>query len=183
MNKLFLILSASGLLFLTSCNSNSASIDQQYCTTTQLLLEQSDYPSETIFDEINSPIAEEPLESASRSVYYRENWIGEIVIRYPSIDRAHEVFAKRQESIFNPKEVDGLWETPSELRLENISADQYEIACGNVRNFGDRCIMIGQYKEYIVLFNVDVSNNDMTHEMIRDLALKIDSRVSACVDQ
>jgi hypothetical protein len=155
----------------------------QNCRIDQLLLDQSNYPSDTIFDDINSPIAEEPRESASRSVYYHENWIGEIVIRYPSIERANEIFRRRTKSVFHPAEVYGLWETPPEISLSDLSADQYEIACGDVKNFGKRCIMIGQYEEYFVMFNMDISNDDVSRELFRDLVLKIDDRMSACVSQ
>jgi hypothetical protein len=185
MKRIYLVIISFGLLLFTAgCSNNDrTNTNNQYCAIGYLLLDQSEYPSDTIFDRIISPIAEQPRESASRSVYYQGNWIGEIVIQYPSIERAKDVFDQRKKSIFHPDEVYGLWETPSELIFDNFSANQYETACGNVKNFGKRCIMLSRYEDYIVIFNMDFSNDGVTHEMFYRLVLKIDDRMSACVSQ
>jgi hypothetical protein len=107
----------------------------------------------------------------------------EMVIRYSSVTRANEVFDERKMSIFHPTEVYGEWEMPPTLNLDDLSADHYEIACGNVVSFGNRCYMIGQYNEYYVFFRADIFNHGITHELFRDLVLKIDERMSACVLQ
>jgi hypothetical protein len=159
------------------------SSSNENCRIDQLLLKQSDYPSGTILDRINSPIAEEPRESAGKSAYYRESWIGEMVVIYPSVVRAREIFESRQASIFDSSEVYGAWETPSSLNLDNLSADQYRISCGNVKSFGNRCFMIGRYEEYFVLFRADISSNGITYEIFRDLILKINEQIDSCSSQ
>lgn len=184
MKKNILLLLTIGLIMiLTGCSLIQSSEDEQNCSIEQFLLEQSDYPAGTIFDIIRSPIDEKPRESASRSSYYRESWIRESVIKYRSIDKAYEIFVGHQDSIFSPSEVYDVWEMPLKLNQDWILADQYEIGCGNVRNFGNRCIMLAQYKKYIIFFSVDISENGVTQELFSDLVLKIDDRMSACISQ
>lgn len=156
---------------------------KQSCSIGQLLLDQSAYPPDTIFDNIMSPVDESPKESASRSSYYHESWIRELIIQYRSIPKAYEIFVDRQSHTFNPNRVYYGWEAPSILEADDISANQYEIGCGNVKNFGNRCILLAQYEEYVILFSVDISSNGVTRELFRDLVLKIDDRMSACVSQ
>ena len=184
MTKRFRLYLALGfLIILAGCAGQKDLMPERDCPIEQLLLDQSDYPSDTVFDAINSPIAEEPRESASQSAYYKQGWLGEIVIRYSSTDRANKAFIKHKESVFHPNEVYGSWDTPPILSLDNLSTDRHEIACGNVRNFGKRCIMVGQYREYFVLFSADVSDLAVTHELVRDLILKIDKKMSPCLDR
>jgi hypothetical protein len=182
MNKSLFLVGTFGflLLLLTSCSSKDLAVD---CPVDQLLLDHSSYPPDTIFDAIDSPIAEKPKESAGQSTYYHDSWMDEMVIRYSSVNRANEVFDERKRSIFHPNEVYGEWEVPPILNLDDLSADHYEIACGNVVSFGDRCYMIGQYNEYYVFFRADIFNDGITHELFRDLVLKIDGRMSACISQ
>lgn len=181
--EIFLYLVFGSLFIITSCASQGNLIPKRDCPIEQLLLDQSDYPLDTIFDAVSSPIAEKPQESASQSAYYHHSQFGEIVIRYSSTDRANEVFMKHKESIFHPSEVYGSWNIPPILSLNNLSTDVHEIACGNVRNFGKRCVMVGQYHEYFVLFSADLSSPEITHELVRGLVLKIDEKMSSCLDR
>ncbi|MCK6584577.1 MAG: hypothetical protein L6Q49_15895 [Anaerolineales bacterium] len=184
MKKYFVLCLIFGFsLFLASCAEQEDMRPKRDCPIKQLLLDQSDYPPDSIFDAIQSPIADKPLESAGQSAYYQDSWTDQSVVRYFSNDNAIAEYDKVQKIVFDPDEVVGLWETPSILTLDNLSADRHEIACGNVVSFGKRCYMIGQYEEYYVFFRADISNNGVTHELFRDLVLKIDDRMSACVSQ
>ena len=89
----------------------------------------------------------------------------------------------RQSHTFNPNKVYYGWEAPSSLEADDISANQYEIGCGNVKNFGNRCILLAQYEEYVILLSVDISSNGVTPELFRDLVLKIDDRMTSCLNQ
>lgn len=130
-----------------------------------------------------SPVDESPKESASRSSYYRESWIVESVTKYRSISKAYEIFVDRQSYIFDPNRVYYGWEAPSSLGVDDISANQYESGCGNVKNFGNRCVLLAQYEEYIFVFNVYISSKGVTQELFRDLVLKIDDRMASCLSQ
>ena len=171
------------LLVLTGCAGKEDLRPKRDCPIKQLLLDQSDYPSSSIFDTIDSPIADKPLESAGQSAYYQDSWTDQTVVRYFSSDNAIAEYDKVQKIVFDSDEIIGLWETPSGLDLSNLSADRHEIACGNVVSFGKRCYMIAQYEEYYVFFRADISNNGVTRELFRDLVLKIDDEVSSCVNR
>lgn len=169
------------LLVLVGCASIENISVERDCPIKELLLDQTDYPPDSIFDTIDSPIADKPLESAGQSAYYKDSWTDQTVVRYSSIDNAIAEYDKVQKIVFDPDEVSGTWETPPILALDNFSADRHEIACGNVVSFGNRCFMIGQYEEYYVFFRADISGKGVTHELFRDLVLRIDEEMSACL--
>jgi hypothetical protein len=171
------------LLILIGCTSQKDLRPKRDCPIKQLLLDQSDYPSDSIFDTIDSPISDKPLESAGQSAYYQDSWTDQTVVRYFSSENAIAEYDKMQEIVFAPDEVIGKWEIPSILTFSNISADQYRIACGNVLSFGDRCYMIGQYDEYYVFFRANISSHGITHDIFRDLVLKIDDEMATCLDR
>ena len=171
------------MLFLAGCANKEDLRPKRTCPIEELLLSQYDYPTDTILNDINSPIADKPLESASRSANYNNNATFQEAVRYFSIDNAIAEYDKVQKRLFDPKEVFGTWETPTTLVLDNLSADRHEIACGNVISFGKRCYMIGQYEEYYVFFTADISSKGVTHEIFRDLVLKIDDRMASCLSQ
>lgn len=185
MKKIYFLLSVSVVLVLTaSCNTDNDATKKGSCSIENLLLEPDDYPSGTIINDINSPIDEKPNESASRTANFNSDAIGQIVIRFSSTDRTSEEYQLHQKSIFENDEVIGSWDTPSVfLEMPDLSANSQEIACGNVRSFGNRCFMIGQYEEYFVLFSADISDAGVTHELFRDLVLKIDKKMSSCLDR
>ena len=182
MKKLFFLAVGIGILF-TSCNPANNDTDKAYCPVEQLLLDQSDYPSGTILNVINSPIDEKPKESASRTANYNANGAGQIVIRYATTDKTLLEYNEWKKSVFAPSEVYGSWEMPSTFSGINLNADRYQIACGNVISFGNRCFMIGQYEEYYVFFRADISGTGITHGLFRDLVLKIDNEMSSCLDR
>jgi hypothetical protein len=153
------------------------------CPIEELLLDQSDYPPDTILNDSRSPIAEMPLESAGGSANYRSTAISQLVARFFSVNNANTEYEKTQKRLFDPDEVYGSWEIPPILDMNNLSANRYEIACGNVVSFGNRCFMIGQYEEYYVFFRADISSKGVTHELFRDLILRIDEEMSSCLER
>lgn len=166
--------------FLISCVEDKR--PKRDCPIEELLLSQSDYPPETIFNNINSPVAEMPLESASISTNYNSNATFQEVARHFATKNAISEFEKVEKIVFNSNKVVGSWEIPSKLELIDLSADIYKIACGNVVSFGNRCYMVGQYEEYYVFFRADISSQGIDHELFRDLVLKIDEEMSSCID-
>lgn len=182
MKKLNILLYIAGsLFFLTSCNAQSVAIDTQNCPVDQLLLDQSDFPSGTILNIIHSPIDEKPKESASRSANYQDDPLGQIVIRYATTDKTLVEYNEWNKSVFSSSEVYGSWEIPATFSEISLKADHYQIACGNVISFGNRCLMVSQYQEYLVFFSADISNRGVTHELFRDLVLRIDEKMSSCL--
>ncbi len=182
-NRHYLYLIFGFFLVLTGCSGKEDLRPKRDCPIEQLLLDQSAYPSGTILNEIISPVADKPLESADQSADYQDSGLFQIVIRYFSTENATAEYDDRKKSIFAPDEVVGVWETPPILDLNNLSADRHQIACGNVISFGRRCYLISQYEEYYVFFRADISKNGITHELFRDLARKIDDEIDSCVNR
>jgi len=182
MKKYFVLCFLFGfLLLLTGCAIQEDLRPERDCVIEELLLDQSDYPQNTILNNVISPIAEKPLESAGQSANYNNSATFQETVRYFSNENAVAEYDKVQKIVFDPDEIVGLWETPPILDLGNLSADRHEIACGNVVSFGKRCYMIGQYEEYYVFFRADISSKGVTHEIFRDLVLRIDDEMSACL--
>jgi hypothetical protein len=171
------------LLILTGCASQEDLRPERDCPIEQLLLEQADYPPETVLNDSRSPIAEMPVESAGGSANYHGTATSQFVARFFSVDNAIAEYEKTQERLFSPDEVVGGWETPPLLEVDNLSANRHAIACGNVVSFGNRCFVVGQYEEYYVFFRADISGGGITHELFRDLVLKIDEEMSSCLDR
>lgn len=153
---------------------------EQSCSLEKLFLSETDYPLSTTFDAINSPIDEKPKESASRASYYYESSMRESVIKYRTIDKAYEIFNYYNSSFFDPNEVYSVWNSPL-LKTDLLLASHNNNGCGNVKSFGDRCIFLGQYEEYIIIFDADISQNGITEEIFRDLVLRIDKKTASCV--
>jgi hypothetical protein len=179
----FLYLILGFVLLLTGCTSRDNLKSVRDCPIEQLLLDQSDYPPNTILNEVISPVADKPIESADQSAGYLESGLFQVVIRYSSSEKAAAEYDAREKSVFAPEEVIGSWEIPPVLNLNNLSADRYEIACGNVVSFGKRCYMIGQYEKHYVFFRADIVDNGVTHEVFRDLVLKINDRMASCLNK
>jgi hypothetical protein len=71
------------LLFLSGCIGQEDMRPKRDCPIEELLLDQSDYPPDTILNDSRSPIAEMPLESAGGSANYRSTAI-ELEMECPS---------------------------------------------------------------------------------------------------
>jgi hypothetical protein len=186
MKKNFLTRSMLGLLlFLVSCSVANTDVEKDNnCQVEKLMLSETDYPAGSTFDPSHSPIADEPKESISGSANYHESWAGQIAIKYYSTGRAKEIFNKHKKSIFSVDEYQDAWKKPPALTdIKELLFENYEFACGTDEVLGYRCFMIGQYHQYFVMFRVAVSSDGITHEMFRDLVLKIDDRLSSCVGQ
>jgi hypothetical protein len=171
------------LVLIVGCSNQKDLRPKRDCPIENFFLDQTDYPPETILDPVRSPIAEKPLESAEMSAYPNDSWTNQIVVRYSSTNRAAEEYEESFERIFSPREVHGSWKIPPPLALDNLSATQYWISCGNVKSFGKRCIMLAQFEEYYVFFRADVPMKDVTYEMFRDWVLIINAKIASCLNQ
>ncbi len=168
-------------LLLAGCTNKEDTRPKRACLIEELLLSQSDYPPDTIFNDSRVSIAEYPLESAGGSASYNNDATSQLVARHFSAENAIKEYEETEKRVIAPDEVVGLWETPVVLDLNNLSANRHKIACGNVVSFGNRCYMVGQYEEYYVFFRADISAQGINNELFRDLVLKIDEEMSACL--
>ncbi len=67
-------------------------------------------------------------------------------------------------------------ETPEELRLETMFADEYIIGCGISEFGGYRCRYAGRYKEFVLTFNASIDNH-LTYRDLADIIHFIDVQI------
>jgi hypothetical protein len=131
-----------------------------------------------------SPVAEFPEESADVSGSYNENFFFHLAARsyYESV--AIEETTKWMERSFDPSNSrTGSYETPPELFVLNtLPANQIHVACADEKYVGYRCRLIARYEEYFIMFYSDISQNGVTPTIFRDLVLKINDKMLACLD-
>lgn len=150
------------------------------CDIKDMLLNENDLPARTIMNNISSPIAEMPNESAGFSASYVNSPIYHEIGRYLSINGAEGKFLERLDLYFKGNDYRGPWQLPAEISYISPLAQQYHVACGNI---GEKyqCRMIGQYDEYYVFFFAYISDNGITLEIFQDLLMKIDSHMAQCL--
>jgi hypothetical protein len=153
----------------------------QKCKVESMLLKKGDFPQHTLVDDIRSPIAEMPDESAGFTATYGRSLIYYEASRFPGTVSAEKEFAneKRRASVLT--EYSGPWETPPELSHKSSIFKNYYVACGKIINMGYQCRMIGQYDEYYVFFFAYISNEGMTYNIFNNLLQTIDLRAEQCL--
>ena len=149
------------------------------CEAESMLLTEDDFPADTIFNDVRSPIAEMPEVSAGFTASYGESAIYQEVGRFPLVTSAKREFeiAKRNASV--QTKYHGPWETPPELSNTSSIFQDYYVVCGKV-DTKYQCRMIGQYEEYYMFFSTYISDNGLTLEMFDDLLKRVDGHVEVC---
>src|SRR5687768_9111459 len=99
-------------IILTSCTSRQ---EQSKCDIKDLLLEKTDFPGGTIVNDVSSPVAEYPTESANFTANFQQDLMYQVVGRYSSIKNAERKFTERLEQYFKGDDFEGPWETPIEI--------------------------------------------------------------------
>ncbi|MBL8098599.1 MAG: hypothetical protein JNK81_05425, partial [Anaerolineales bacterium] len=183
MNKrYFLKLIPVIVLVLLGCTLVSRPDEYEYCPVDKLLLEESDYPSGTIFEDSKTELYREPKESIAQTSYYGPSWISQGVIYYFSPNRAENVYNRHKKSIFSDREVTDSWEDlPTFLNNDTIF-DEYEVACGNIVGTGHRCYMIGRYQNYFIMYWAEISDAGITRTLFSELVLKINNKLMSCLN-
>lgn len=182
MSRILYVVAFFGLLlFFASCTDNNIDRPEELCLITELLLQPSEYPDGTNLGDINSPVAEQPVESAGQSGNYLGSLIFQNVIRYNSEGKAVERYDEWKQAAFRKSSLKtGSWEVPSILVMNNFLANRIHIACGYTNN-GNVCRMIGQYEEYFVyFFAYTLPDYGISQDTFLDLVTKIDKRINSC---
>ncbi len=101
MKRVIVLLYVFGSLgILTSCSKINSLPLEENCSINHLLLDETDFYPNTIFDEVYSPIEGKPRQSAGQSVYYKDSWIYQTVIHYSTDKVAQEEYSEARKSIF-----------------------------------------------------------------------------------
>jgi hypothetical protein len=165
---------------LVSCDKQSR--PDRNCKISELLLNEFDFPAETIVNQISSPISGQPEESSGRTASYFDDLLYHEVSRFLSRDGAQQEFAKRLDNAFDDNDHEGPWEIPSGFSYTSSIANQFYVACGNVGT-KYQCRMIGQYEEYYVFFFSYMSNAGMNITIYQELLEKIDAKMAQCLHE
>lgn len=173
------LLSLFVLALLSACNTRNPSRD---CPISELLLNATDFPAGTIVNDISSPVAEYPEESADVTASKNQDLVLHLVGRYPSTKVAKNKYDQNLNLRFGVESNGQTWEKPSEITFHSAIARQYNTACNIV--FGKtQCRMIGQYEEYYVFFFSNISTKGINLETYQDLLETIDQKMSRCLQK
>jgi hypothetical protein len=175
--KATLILLSVSLL--VKCLTNRA--EERDCKITDLVLDEYDFPIHYVVNEISSPVAEYPDESAGRMASYKNSLIFHMIARYRSLTVAKRVYKKEFRYAFKKEDDLGKpWEIPADYSYNSPIAQQYHLACGNVLG-KYQCRMTGQYEEYFVFFFAYISEYGITFDNLQELLQKIDLHMAECL--
>lgn len=165
------------MLFLTACGQKSHS---RYCSIRELLLNESDFPAESIVNEISSPVAEYPQESAGITASYKKDLLFHLVSRYPSKIVSIKKFNQNLELYFSEDDHGQPWGTTAGLNFTSSIADRYIVACGY--NLGKyQCRMMGQYEDYYVFFFSYITDQGINPVIFQELLQKFDQKMALCL--
>lgn len=151
------------------------------CAVESMLLEEDDFPVDTIIDKINSPIADMPINSASIYADYKGSAILHEIARFPSSALAKKEFdgAKRRAS--GQTDNGEIWGTPDDFSFASSFFESYYVGCGYVLQGKYQCRMIGQYKEYYVFLFAYISEEGLNMAMFETLLQRLDRKMELCL--
>ncbi len=155
------------------------------CPVTELLLNESDFPSKAVLNDVLSPLSEYPTESAAIDGSYHGDSVYHRIARWYYYSVAIEENDTWMEIAFDPQDsYSGIYETPPELsNLNSLPASQIHVACADEKDLGYLCRMVARYEEYQILFFSDISERGITHEMFQDLVLRINDKMVSCLNK
>lgn len=175
--KHYYLLSLIGLLF-TACGVRASS----NCSIEDLLLNASNFPVNTIVNDISSPVAEYPEESAGITASYNQDLIYHLVGRYPSGNISGNRFKQSLVLYFGRDSNDQPWNKPVELSFNSLISQQYAAACG-IKWGKYQCRMIGQYDEYYVFFFSYISEQGVNIGTFQEFLQQIDEKFAQCLNK
>jgi len=151
------------------------------CNVKKMLLGENDFPTGTIVNQISSPIAEMPYESAGFTANYSGSAMYHEIGRYPTDKIAEKEFEGAKKRASGQTEYVGPWEILPVLSRESSIFQKYYVACAAMNHGEYQCRMIGQYDEYYVFFSAYILDNGVTFDILNDLLQKIDARMEKCL--
>jgi len=162
------------LILLMGCYSHK----QHVCPATSLIIDKSSFPKGTSQDEINSPVADEPTNSAFRQLYLIDSGASQFVFVYSSEKRTSQKYNETIMDIFMVSKTSHSWKVP-DLEFTN-SADESIYACGYLFD-QYQCRWVSRYKRYLVELGMDITSNGYSLEDFKNAILIIDNKLSNCL--
>ncbi len=120
---------------------------------------------------------ETSIERIRLSFYVDYGGASEEIHRYSSKEEANRKYEAWSEFLFAQREYQAPWAVPPELPYTNSTADRSHFAC--TESGGNHsCQFLGQYEEYILIFNTFVSTDFMTYTDLKRILEAIDERMA-----
>lgn len=117
------------------------------------------------------------IERSEVFFYIRNGVAFEEAERFQCTQQAADEFQSWKDREFAERKYSYGWTPPSELPYQSPIADQYYLACGNESGI-QMCRAIGQYQEYLVLFNTHMAPSIMTYADLERILRAIDDRMT-----
>ncbi len=151
------------------------------CPLSDLLLDQSLFPSGTYAEPLVSPIPEYPRNSFSQGFWYEPDDVIYDVEYWYSQGSAEREYSQELLSAFDEDAYMGPWELPKELTYSSSIASNYHLACGPA-HYKYQCRMIGTYNTYFVYLKVEISEHGLNYALTENLLRAIDNNMRACIN-
>jgi len=171
------------LLILGACSTQAYPPERPF-EIEQLLIDDSFFPSGWAIDPEGPFVPPQAPLGGYNSIeriglnFYVQNGVAiEDIHRFRSKDESAEEFKRWQETRFSQREIDTPWTVPRELPYRSLVADQFYFACAQ-EGGTPMCRFLGQYEEYLVLFNTQMSPRSMSYTDVERILRAIDERMA-----
>lgn len=152
----------------------------------QLLLDESAFPEGwRAYEWTFNPRERLPAQQVGRSYYrhkcpYSSVVAGHEAYRFVGGARCADIaYRSRIPVWFARMEGWGPWSVPSELRYQSAIADQFQFACRAAQDSSvQACQFVGQYEEYVVVFETFISRDCMTLGDLGWILVGVDERMA-----
>ena len=181
------------LLLLSSCSSDT--LPNRDCPFASLMPDLSLFPTHTGRYKMDVPAPKSVSESHGYDSALQAYSIGSLyppadspramneIQRWPNVAVAQRDYIDRRD--FNRLEDYrfGPWSLPSAITYTTRYADQVEVKCGKfeITRKTYRCWMVGQYQEYVVIFETEIVPGVLDLAQINLILSDIDNRMGMCL--
>jgi hypothetical protein len=164
------------ILVLVSCSNEN-------CQVNNLMIDSNALPKEVVLRDSGS------LDGFSKNSNMRMFYSlsGEIDIKHiVSIERfawsAKSTYAEKKSTFFSTSQYRGPWSVPEKITFISSIADQYYIACGELKNTNSYyCRMIGRYGKYFTSLSARISDNGTSFAKFQELLELADKNMESCI--
>ena len=166
------------VVFITGCYNPNQQLAT--CQLEYLLVDEMFFPKGAEVGEITSPLPEGTAKSAGRTIYLGKGVANHDIYPYATSQRALGEFLHYQQDPTFSIAPDEQWQIPKELTKLNLTANQYDLACGLQHNIRI-CKMIALYNNYFVFFSAQIYPDELTMSDLSSILLEIDRRMVLCL--
>ncbi len=178
-----------GSLLIVGCNTSNS---QPIIDPTELLIDLSSMPANWyVTSQGDEPAEYFRQQDGARIQFWVNNpevhhVAAHTVYRFKNERQAAGRFERLLVSHFNSNSIASHtpWQPPQELPYTSAVADQFYFACheGSINGIKTVCQAIGQYGNYLIMFNTHVTSEYMTYSDIETILQTIDNRMTTYLE-